>query len=168
MNGLLLTIRFFRFSSRLLPRRIRCRCELALARRIHRRLLEEARPTARRPQWELTLLVRLDEESGLISPLVQISGYPVSQGRVVVELPDENGGALLRAEKTLSAEAPSTNVEFEPLSFPAGASAEDLAGRRWLVRLEKENGRQLAYWSRRLVSAGALNCEAELALPRPL
>jgi hypothetical protein len=168
MKRLSLMIRLFRLGERLLPWRIRRRCELKLALRLHRRLLEESRPTERRPQWKATLLVKLDEESGLISPLVQISGYPVSRGRVVVELTGESGGALLRAEKTLSAEAPSTNVQLEPVPVPAGTRAEDLAGREWHVRLEKENGRKLARWSKRLVSSGAINCEAELALPRPL
>ena len=155
------------FGGRLLPRRLRRCCEAKLALRLQRRVLKELRPSRRRPKWNLTILVKLDEQSGLITPRVQVSGYPVSRGRVVVELPDERGGALLRAEKALSAEEPSTNVQLEPVPFPAGAGAEDLAGREWLVRLEKESGRKLACWSRRLVSSGAINREAEIALPRP-
>jgi len=125
--------------------------------------LRRRRSSAGRPaSWHLTILADIDEKQGLISPTAFITGTPLSQGRVVLELRNESGRVQPPAEKPLPAEEPSSILIFPPIPLPEGATAGDVTSWRWRVRLKNERGRVLARWSKRLVSAGALNCEAEL------
>lgn len=113
------------------------------------------------PSWRLTMLAEIDEKQGLISTMAIIVGTPLSQGRIVFELLDETGPVNSPVKKPLTVAAPSSILMLPAIPFPEGASGT-VSSWRWSVRLESKRGRVLARWSKRLVSAGALNCEAEL------
>lgn len=113
------------------------------------------------PSWRLTMLAEIDEDRGLIRPMVFIAGTPLDRGRVVFELLDETGPVGSPLEKSLTVEEPGSMLVLPAISLPERAIG-DVSSWRWNVRLESKRGRLLAHWSKRLVSANALNCEAEL------
>jgi len=118
-------------------------------------------PAARSPSWRLTILAEVDEKQGLIRPTAIITGTPLGRGRVSFDVLSESGRVGPAVEKSLSVEEPSSVLALPSIPLPEGAASDDVTSWRWLVRLENEE-RVLAIWSKRLVSAGALNCEAEL------
>lgn len=115
------------------------------------------------PNWRLMILAEIDEKQGLIRPMAFISGTPLSQGRVVLELLGETGSICPPIEKPLAVGEGSSMLMLPDIPLPEGASG-DVTSWHWHVRLENERGHVLARWSKRLASAGALNCEAELDL----
>ena len=115
------------------------------------------------PNWRLMILAEIDEKQGLIRPMAFITGTPLSQGRVVLELLGETGSICRPIEKPLTIGEGSPMLMLPDIPFPEGAIG-DVTRWQWNARLENERGRVLARWSKRLASAGALNCEAELDL----
>jgi len=113
--------------------------------------------------WGLTILAEIDEKHCLISPTVLIAGTPLSEGRVVIELLGEDGPVGLPVKAPLTVEERSSMLILPAISLPEGAIGA-VSSWCWSVRLESKHGRVLARWSKRLTSAGALNCEAELDL----
>lgn len=115
------------------------------------------------PSWRLTVLAEIDEKQGLIRPMLFIAGTPLERGRVVFELLGETGPVGSPLVAPLTVEGPGSMLVLPAFSPPEGAIGA-VSSWHWNVRLESKRGRLLAHWSKRLVPANALNCEAELDL----
>jgi hypothetical protein len=136
---------------------------VALLARTARRESFDPGDLAVRFPYKLTLLVRLDEETGRFRPSVQVRslGEP-TEAWIRLELVDEHGAVRLVRKRRLPAAALGTELALPPFEPPDGATADEVLGWRWDLVLEDEGG-ELERWREHPRPAGQLNTEAELA-----
>jgi hypothetical protein len=121
-----------------------------------------ARRNRRPPEWWMTLLVRVDDESAVIRPAVQIRGDPLPKSvRVHLEVVDFTDRKRYAATLPFPPSALDSEFALPPFSLGDGMFVEPVLHWRWNVVLTKGR-RELARWNQRLISFENLNAEAEI------
>ena len=129
------------------------------------RRARKAPPPAPRETRSLTLLVDVDDRTGLVRPTVQIRGSDEHEAaRLRLELVDDDGRVHPLVASDLPPGAACSGFALPAVTPPEGATVDDIVRWRWDLVLEDATGER-GRWQERLAASGALNPEAELELP---
>ena len=132
---------------------------------IVKRCVRKARPLAPPETRSLTLLVDVDDRTGLVRPTVQILGSDEHKGaRLRLELVDDDGLVHPLVASDLPPGAAGSGFALPAVTPPEGATVDDIVRWRWDLVLEDATGER-GRWQERLAMSGGLNAEAELEPP---